>query len=274
MPPARWRALRDAVRLRAGLGLLALLGLAWSLLALPLRYLLPRMAGEQLGRHGAGATFRLYLRLLAWIGACRFDLRALDALRDQPACVIAPNHPSLLDAVMVISRVPNVACIMKAQLMQSVLFGAGARLARYIRNDSLHAMVRRAVTELRGGSPLLLFPEGTRTTRAPVNALHGTAGLIAKYARVPVQTVFIETTDAAFLGKQSALFRRTPMPVSYRIRLGRRFDPPKNVAAFAQELEQYFRAELAAAPLADRPSAGASVPEGRPAHDLSHGASS
>lgn len=270
MLPARLRALRDAMRLRAGLGLLALLGLAWSLLALPLRYLLPRAAGESLGRHGAGAMFRLYLRLLTEIGACRFDLRALDALCDQPACIIAPNHPSLLDAVMVISRVPNVACIMKARLMRNILFGAGARLARYIRNDSLHAMVRRAVRELRGGSPLLLFPESTRTTHAPINALHGTAGLIAKYARAPVQTVFIETTDAAFLGKTSALFRRTPMPVSYRIRLGQRFDPPQNVAAFTRELEQYFKAELAR-PSRTPGAAGANALDPQPAHHLSHG---
>lgn len=272
MRPAHWRALRDAVRLRLGLGLLALMGLAWSLLALPLSYLLPRAPGLRLGRYSAGLTFRVYLRLLTWIGACRFDLRALDALRKQPACIIAPNHPSLLDALMVISRVPHVACVMKAELMRNILFGAGARLARYIRNDSLHAMVRRAVTEVRGGSHLLLFPEGTRTTRAPVNRLQGTAGLIAKYARAPVQTVFIETTDAAFLGKESALFRRTPMPVRYRVRLGKRFDPPKNVAAFARELEQYFKAELADAALTDRP-AGTAARDGQRARDWSHGGS-
>ncbi|TAM38027.1 MAG: 1-acyl-sn-glycerol-3-phosphate acyltransferase, partial [Burkholderiaceae bacterium] len=124
MLPAPVRALRDAVRLRLGLGLLVVLGLTWSLLALPLRYLLPRTHGQRLGRQGAGAMFRGYLQLLTWIGACRFDLRALDVLREQPACIIAPNHPSLLDAVMIISRVPHVACVMKAELMQSILFGA------------------------------------------------------------------------------------------------------------------------------------------------------
>ncbi len=167
MLPARLRALRDALRLRLGLGLLALLGLAWSLLALPLRHLLPRAQGQWLGRGVAGAVFRVYLRLLTWIGACRFDLQALDALREQPASIIAPNHPSLLDAVMVIARVPQVACVMKAELMQNIVFGAGARLARYIRNDSLHAMVRRAVAELRGASHLLLFPEARAPRKPP-----------------------------------------------------------------------------------------------------------
>ena len=71
----------------------------------------------------------------------------------------------------------------------------------------------------------------------------------------------------------SAAARSTPMPVSYRIRLGKRFDPPKNVGAFAQELEQYFKAELAAALLAKRPTDAAAL-ERQPAHDLSHGASS
>ena len=266
----RLRALRDAVRLHLGLGLLALICLSWSLLSIPLRYLLPRKQGQWLGRWGLTVVFRLYLRLLTLIGACRFDLRALDALRDQPATIIAPNHPSLLDAVMIISRVPHLACIMKADIMNNILFGSGARLARYIRNDSLRSMVQLAVTEVRSGSHLLLFPEGTRTTRSPVNGLQGTAGLIAKYAQAPVQAVFIETSDAAFLGKKSALFRKTPMPVSYRLRLGKRFDPPQNVEAFALELEQYFKTELTDAKLADLPP-GAAPRDAGPPSDLFHG---
>ena len=246
------RLTRDALRLRIGLLLFALMCLHWTVLALPLRQLLPRVAGTWLGRWGITLVFRVYLRLLAWMGTCEFDLSALDALRDAPAMVIAPNHPSLLDAVLVISRLPHVSCVMKAELMDNLLLGSGARLARYIRNDSPRSMVQLAVADVRSGNHLLLFPEGTRSTQLPVNRLQGTVGLIAKHANAPVQTVFIET-NSAFLGKGWPLLRRPVMPMVYRVRLGRRFDPPDNVEAFARSLEQYFHTELATAMLPPLP---------------------
>lgn len=231
-----------------GLAFLACLCLAWSLLAVTLCRFLPKRRGRGLGRWVIMTGFRLYLAVLGWIGACRFDLAALDALRGEAALVIAPNHPGLLDAVMILSRLSDVSCILKASLMDHLLFGAGARLARYIRNDMGHEMIKRAISELAGGSHLLLFPEGTRTTRPPVNAFKGSTGLIAHHARVPVQTVFIEA-DSAFLGKHWPLFRRPDLPLTYRVRLGRRFDPPEDIRAFTRELEAYFVAELGAAPI-------------------------
>jgi 1-acyl-sn-glycerol-3-phosphate acyltransferase len=116
-------------------------------------------------------------------------------------------------------------------------------------------MVRHSVDELRDGGQLLLFPEGTRTTRAPVNAFRGAIALIAQQAGVPVQTVFIET-DSPFLGKGWPLTRRPRLPLRYRVRLGRRFDPPRDLHAFLRELEQYYAGELAEALEPSPPMAG------------------
>ena len=85
--------------------------------------------------------------------------------------------------MLILTRHPNLACVMKPDLMGNILLGPGARLARYIRNDSPRPMVREAVDDLKGGGLLLLFPEGTRTTRAPVNALKRSVGVIARHAR-------------------------------------------------------------------------------------------
>ena len=235
--------LYDYLVLYLGLIWLGVVCLTWTPIALIVSPLLPLPWGRALGRYVIMAGFRLYLASLSLSRRCSFDLKALDALRNEPSLIIAPNHPCLLDAVMVISRLPNVACVLKAELMNNIFLGAGARLARYIRNDPVRGMVQLATQDFDSGSHLLLFPEGTRTTRAPVNPFKGSIGLIAHHAQVPVQTVLIET-DSAYLSKGWTLFRKPPMPIHYRVRLGRRFDPPQHTHAFMAELEHYFAHEL------------------------------
>ncbi|CAK0771793.1 Phospholipid/glycerol acyltransferase [Gammaproteobacteria bacterium] len=241
---ARWHA---TLALSYGLGLLGGLSLSWSLLASPLRFVLPAAFGQWLGRWVISFGFRFYFRALSGIGACHFDLGVLDDLRDAGPLVIAPNHPCLLDALMVLSRLPNLVCILKASILDNLFLGGGARLAGYIRNDTPLRMIRTAVKELQKGGQVLIFPEGTRTTRWPVDPCLASIGYIAQRARVPVQTVLIET-DSAYLTKGWPLWRQPALPIRYRLRLGQRFESPPDPEAFAQELEHYFLSVLPPGP--------------------------
>ena len=233
----------DSLVLYLGLAWLGILCLAWTPIAMITYPLLSERRGRALGRYAIMAVFRIYLASLGVSRRCSFDLEALDVLRNEPSLILAPNHPCLLDAVMVMSRLPNVACVLKADLMNNIFLGAGSRLARYIRNEPVRHMVQQAIQDFDCGSHLLLFPEGTRTTANPVNPLSGSIGLIAHRARVPVQTILIET-DSMYLSKGWSLWRKPPMPIHYRVRLGRRFDPPQHTQRFMAELEHYFAHEL------------------------------
>jgi 1-acyl-sn-glycerol-3-phosphate acyltransferase len=230
--------------LYSSLTLLGLICLTWSLFALPLYFLLPQRLGTAVGRRGIMSGFRLYAWSLSVTRTYRLDLRDIDSLRGGPPLILAPNHPCLIDALLILARHPNIVCVMKSALMRNVFLGAGSRLARYVRNDSSRQMVKESVSHLRNGGVLLLFPEGTRTTRAPINPLVGSVGLIAKHANVPVQTLVIET-DSPYLSKGWPLFRRPQLPITYRVRLGKRFDPPADVPAFTAELDRYYREALA-----------------------------
>jgi 1-acyl-sn-glycerol-3-phosphate acyltransferase len=225
---------------------LGVLCTVWTPFALLINPLLPARYARSLGRFVTMVGFRIYLASLSLSRRFSFDMKALDALRGEPSLIIAPNHPCLLDALIVISRLPNVACVLKSELMSNVFLGAGARMARYIRNDPAREMVLIAAQDFESGSHLLLFPEGTRTTADPVNPLTASIGVIARQAQVPVQTVLIET-DSKYLSKGWTLFRKPPMPLHYRVRLGRRFDPPpigQTSQDFMAELEHYFAHEL------------------------------
>ena len=235
--------LYDYLVVYLGLLWLGLLCLAFSAATSFIYLFVPKRWRQNLWRVAIMLLFRLFLGSLKLTRRCHFDLDALDALRDEPALIIAPNHPSMLDAVMILSRLPNVSCVMKADLMNNVFLGLGARLAGYIRNEPLRKMVMLAKQDLQSGGQLLLFPEGTRTIRNPVNPLTGSIGLIALHAQVPVQTVLIET-DTRYLSKGWSLFRKPQLPLHFRVRLGRRFDPPQQSHAFMAVFEHYFSHDL------------------------------
>jgi len=238
-----FRILYEYVALYSSLTLLGIICLTWSVFALPLYYVLPLERGAAVGRRGIMIGFRLYAWSLSVTGTYQLDLSAIDALREGPPLILAPNHPCLIDALLILTRHPNIVCVMKAALMRNLFLGAGSRLARYVKNESSRQMVKESVAHLRHGGVLLLFPEGTRTTRAPINPLVGSVGLIAKHAGVPVQALIIET-DSPYLSKGWPLFRRPSLPIIYRVRLGKRFAPPQDVTAFTAELDAYYRAEL------------------------------
>lgn len=225
-----------------GLGALAALCLFWLPFALVLNPLLPRRIGQPLGRRANMLGFRIYLGFLELVCASRFDLAALDQLSDEGPLIVVANHPSLLDAVMIVSRLPNAVCVMKAAIMDNLLFGAAARLARYIRNDEPLEMILDAREELRRGAQLVIFPEGTRTREFPLGPCQPTAGLIARSSGMPVQVLIIEFSSP-YLGKAWPLFARPHLPLAFRIRLGERFSPPKDIATFTADLEHHLRRE-------------------------------
>jgi 1-acyl-sn-glycerol-3-phosphate acyltransferase len=254
------RTVYSLVVVYLGLVVFGLMCFIWSATAWVLCQLLSKERGKVIGRRVTSYGFRTYLWLLAVTGVFRFDLRALDALREAGPVIIAPNHPSLLDAVMILSRSPNVTCVMKAALVNNHIYGASARLAGYIRNDDFIGAVAQAVDDLKAGGQLLLFPEGTRTTRAPINYLKGGAALVSKRSGIPIQTVLIETRSP-FLSKGWALHRIPSMPVCYRARLGRRFMPKDNLREMIAELEFYFASELARSDRLDAPGDSLAPPQ-------------
>lgn len=247
MKVARW--LWDYALLLLGAALLCVLCATWAFAACVLYLALPARIGRRVGRVGAMWGFRIHLAAMEALGAWRLDLRALDELRDAGPLIIAPNHPCLLDAILVVSRLPNVLCVMKRSLAASFLLGPAARLARYVPNSSLRRLLTLGASELREGGQLLLFPEGTRSTGHPVGPLTEAVGALSRHAKAPVQVVIIESS-AAFLGKGWKALARPPLPVAFRVRLGHRFEPPSDVRAFTMELERCFARELAS-PAAD-----------------------
>jgi 1-acyl-sn-glycerol-3-phosphate acyltransferase len=224
---------------------LAMMSLTWSLVSVVLYPLLSRENGMVVGRAAISSVYRGFWSCAQTLGLMRIDYEALDVLNDDAGLIIAANHPSLLDAMLLVARVPRGICIMRADLMRNPFLGAGARLARYIRNDPPRGMIRCAVHNLKDGGQLVLFPEGTRTIQRPINPFRPGMTLMAHLAQVPIQTVIINT-DSPYLGKGWPIWRTPQFPVVFSARLGQRFAPEADHMALLKRIEAYFAEELRA----------------------------
>lgn len=246
----RWwlRAPWDYVMMALGLLYWGVFGGLLTLIGGPLHWLLPKRAGERLGRLLLYQLFRKFVIYLRLSDLVRADLTALDELGTLAhPFIAAPNHTSLWDVVFIIARLPSAVCVVKKPILINPLLGGGARLAGYIANDGIPHMIRDASQSLVEGGQLLLFPEGTRTRPDArwINPLKGGCAIIATRAQAPVYPIFIRS-NTRFLQKGWPLWRRPVFPISIRFDLGEPLipQPGESSQAFTDRLAKVYEQEL------------------------------
>ena len=139
--PAVLRALWQWPAFYGSLFALGFVQLVWSAMAFTIRHLVPEARGKVIGRRFVSRLYRTCFAVTGRLGLLKVDATALDAIDPTEGMIFAPNHPSVLDALILISRLEALGCIMKASVQDNLLLGAGARLAGYIRNDGPKRML-------------------------------------------------------------------------------------------------------------------------------------
>ena len=169
-------------------------GLALNLVcaaALPWRHV---PAAQRRTRRVIRRLFDLWVR---WFHATRIvEVRWLGFPAElAPGTVYVANHPSLIDAPVLLSRLPDAVCIFKPALMRNPAIGPAAILANYVDGGRGVEALRDAADRVAAGQALLVFPEGTRTAPGQrLGPLKPGYALIAQRARAPIQAITIRTS--------------------------------------------------------------------------------
>jgi 1-acyl-sn-glycerol-3-phosphate acyltransferase len=103
-----------------------------------------------------------YINSMKMLGLLTYSFTPEATITDGGKIIIA-NHPTLLDAVFVMSMCDNLCCITKRALWSNLSTASLIRMAGYIRNDATD-FIEQATTKLKNNENLLIFPEGTRNT--------------------------------------------------------------------------------------------------------------
>jgi 1-acyl-sn-glycerol-3-phosphate acyltransferase len=180
-------------------------GALLSYLVLPLVHAWPGTPSQRsrrcrlaVGR--AWVLFHDYMRVAAIL---RYDPRTIRLALPQGPFVLVANHPTLVDVTALVASFPDVAIVAKAAMFRSPLVGRLLRYCDHIRSDESPfggaAVVDGALERLARGTPVLIFPEGTRSPPRAVGAIRPGAFDVAARARVPVVAVLIRCEPPTLL---------------------------------------------------------------------------
>lgn len=170
----------------------AAVGLALNAVCAPLLLLGAR---PFLGASTRDAIRRLFVAWCAWLGFTRLvrvRFHGFTAQAMTGPAVYVSNHPGLMDATFLLSRLPDTICIFKPAVMRNPALGPAALMAGYASGGSGLDLLRDVTDRIKAGRSLLIFPEGTRTAQdVRLNPLRPGFALIAARARVPVRVIVI-----------------------------------------------------------------------------------
>lgn len=175
-----------------------------------------------------------FLRILDWHGENLQELR-------RPGQLILCNHITLIDVIFLIAHIPNAGAIVKAALKHNPFTYAPLHAAGYCCNDEGAALIQECVQELRSGSSLVIFPEGTRTLPGHTPHLKRGAMLIALTANIQPTIVKI-SCEPLSLTKDTPWWRIPDRPMFFKIKVYGLLDITPYLAQFKKDPPKATRA--------------------------------
>jgi 1-acyl-sn-glycerol-3-phosphate acyltransferase len=118
------------------------------------------------------------------------------------AAVLVANHASLVDILVLFDLFRPFKWVSKAEIFRVPVIGWNMRLNGYVplvrgRAESVRRMMTRCGELLAAGSPVLLFPEGTRTDDGDLRKFKDGAFELAVRHQVPVFPIAVHGTRRA-----------------------------------------------------------------------------
>ena len=175
-------------------------GVLLPLFVFPLLQALPgsREQRQRRCQRAVQRCFRLYLEIIEAIGVVRMRVDGAEELRE-PGQLVVANHPTLLDAVFLISLMPQADCVAKQATWSNPFMRGVVTATGYISNDLGVELVEECARRLRAGRSVLLFPEGTRSPKGGLGPFQRGALHVALRAGKPLRTVVLTCAPPALM---------------------------------------------------------------------------
>lgn len=123
-------------------------------------------------------TWRAFVWLMCALRLISIKCIDCDKLKHLQGTIIIANHPSLIDVVILVSKIPNSVCVVKESLFQNIFMRKVIRKIYLSNTMSPDEFITRGTEILAKGYNIVIFPEGTRTIpNKPIRLHRGFAHL-------------------------------------------------------------------------------------------------
>jgi 1-acyl-sn-glycerol-3-phosphate acyltransferase len=213
--------------------------------------LMPLPGRSAFGPAVRAAIRRLFAAWLRWLhatGVVVLEWNGFEGVALQTGTVYIANHPTLIDATLILAKLPDTVCIFKPALMSNPAIGPAAAMAGYVRGDTGLDLIKAAASTVAAGQSLLVFPEGTRTAEGTtLGRMKPGFALIADRAKAPVTLIIMSGSPG--LGTRGRPWWPAPaiLPGKVSISLDRTwpFQPGRSAAELTQSVESRISEVLA-----------------------------
>jgi 1-acyl-sn-glycerol-3-phosphate acyltransferase len=164
-------------------------------------------------------SFRLFVDFMRFMRVIEVEFENADLLRDSSGLIVAANHPSLIDVVILGSVIRQSDCIVKRALWDTPFVRWIVRRS-YIPNSlGFDETAMLCASSLEEGNTLIVFPEGTRTKEGQAPDLKRGAARIALSTGCDILPVRISSSDTRGLRKGDPFFSMPEDgPIKYSVK--------------------------------------------------------
>ncbi|MFZ1983799.1 MAG: lysophospholipid acyltransferase family protein [Desulfatitalea sp.] len=178
---------------------------------------------------------RVWGRSILWASGLRVRVIGLENIDPTRSAIYMSNHQSNFDIPVFFSALPiQFRWLAKAELFKIPIFGQGMRGAGYIsidRSDTKSAIrsLAQAARNIRAGTSVLIFPEGTRSDDGALLPFKAGGFVMAVDAGVPIVPMAVHGTFAV-MPKGGYMIRRQAVWLVVR--------PPIDTTAYSRKTKK------------------------------------
>ena len=117
-------------------------------------------------------TWRFFVWLMCALRLISVKCPAHKELKTLRGTIVIANHPSLIDVVILVSKIPNSVCVVKDSLFKNIFIRKVISKIYLSNTMSPDEFIEQGTKVLSKGYNIVMFPEGTRTIQGKKIHLH------------------------------------------------------------------------------------------------------
>ena len=146
--------------------------------------------------------WKMFVGMMCVLKLIDIKIKDEEKLKQLRGNIVVANHPSLIDVVIMVSKIPKSICVVKGGLFKNFFIKSLIRRV-YLSNSMMpQDFLNKATKDLDAGYNIIIFPEGTRTQKNKPVHLHRGFAYLQMYSGRDIQPIRIKN-NPHILGKNS-----------------------------------------------------------------------